>query len=478
MGNSLSRLAGISSSPLAWSSILLLANVAIVGAIGYLVARRRAISRPALALGLTFLLFAMLAAITQGLALLELWSPVAGLREAAEVLSEVALIILAAVIWPAVIKISRLPSAERLAEEISRQMHTLDELRDVRGNLEKQVLARTAQLQETTQRFDMVLRRSPVSVFIQDRDLRYTWLRNPAPPFPSDALGKTDDEALPRDLAARLREVKLRVLDGGEPRRTELAVDNDGDIKWYDLTVEPLLAPDGSIVGISSVAVDMTLRKRSELASDLLLREITHRTKNLLAVIQSMVRHTSPRTASARDYGSRLGMRLHAMSVTHDLLVEGGWLGVSMPALVRAQLGSFVERIDNGISLDGPPLTLGPNASDTVGLVVHELIENAARHGALTTPSGTVRISWGLSGGGEDGRVVLSWLEAGGPPVGQPERSGFGRLLVEAAVGRSLGGGGMFNFRPEGVQCEISLPSYHVIAPGGETIAGPAVPAR
>jgi two-component sensor histidine kinase/PAS domain-containing protein len=442
---------------------LAVAYLLIMGAVAYLLKRGRYMPRSARMLALVFLLFSSTEFIAHVVGALGSGAQMPEWPRTVQLLADGTVLLAALVIWPAVYKIARQPSPAQLKQEISTQLRTLEELRTVRSELEKQVAARTDQLQETTQRFDIVLRQSPVSVFSQDKELRYTWIRNPPPAYPDDTRGKTDEELLPPEAAAQITEIKRRVMESGSPRRTEVLLSSSGGRRWYDLTVEPLRAVDGNIVGTTSAAVDITHRKQSEQLLEMLLREVTHRSKNLLAVCQAIVRHTSPGTTSTRDYSSQLGARIRALAVSHDLLVEDNWRGVALPKLVRAQLGTYADRIGKQIKIDGPEIMLRPNGVDSIGLVVHELADNAARYGALSTPAGMVSVQWRTIENADESRVQFIWRETGGPPVHAPTESGFGRVLLEEALGVALSGDVKLEFAPEGVRCEITLPAFHVI---------------
>lgn len=180
-------------------------------------------------------------------------------------------------------------------------------------------------------------------------------------------------------------------------------------------------------------------------------------------MIQAIVRHTSPGTISGRAYASRLGAHLQAMSITHDMLVEADWHGVSLPQLVRAQLGSHANRNGAQFKLQGDDIVLGSTAADSIGLVIHELADNAARAGALATPGGAVLVKWWLNDGTDDGSLTLDWQETGARPAVAPHETSFGRILLEEAIGLSLSGEVKLEFQPEGVHCEITLPAHHVI---------------
>jgi two-component sensor histidine kinase len=194
----------------------------------------------------------------------------------------------------------------------------------------------------------------------------------------------------------------------------------------------------------------------------MLLREVTHRSKNLLAICQAIVRHTAPRTTAGQAYSAQLGGRLQALAVSHDLLVEENWHGVALSKLVWAQFGQHAERIGRQVEIEGPEIMLRPNGVDSLGLVVHELIENAVRYGALSVAAGKVSVRWRMIGSGDEKQLQLMWQESGGPPVRAPAESGFGRVLLEDALGESLRGEVKLEFPPDGVRCEIRLPELHV----------------
>jgi two-component sensor histidine kinase len=461
-------------SGLSREAALAIAYLLILGAVAYLLKRRRYMAGSARLLALLFVAFGSTGLVTHAVVALGYGPELPDLLRAVQLVADGAVLAAALVVWPAIYLIARQPAPAQLKQEIDAQLRKLDELRGARAELEKEVAARTDQLKEAVQRFEIVMRQSPVSVFSQDAELRYTWIRNPPPAYPQDSRGKTDADLLSPEVAAQMTELKRRVMESGDARRTEVLLTANGEQYWYDLTVEPLRAVDGNIVGITSAAVDVTHRKQSERLLELLLREVTHRSKNLLAVCQAIVRHTSPRTASAQAYSSRLTARLQALAVSHDLLVEGNWRGVPLEKLVRAQLGKYADRIDRQIKLDGPDISLRPNGVDCIGLVVHELMDNAAKYGALSTPAGKVSARWHVVENGQEERVRFVWQETGGPPVVPPADSGFGRVLLEEALGVSLSGEVKLQFAPEGLYCEITLPAFQAIRTAAQPLASNA----
>lgn len=453
-----------SDLPYAFDALAASAYAVIFLILVYLVSSRR-LRWPANVAAAAIAVIALVGAAGKAIVVFNLARTLPWVEAAVKMVDEGTLVLFALVGLAATYRIARRPSPRELQRAIDRQLVSLKELRQECDLLEQQVAVRTAQLQETTHRFETVLRQSPVSVFSQDKSMRYTWIRNPPPSFPPDVINRTDDDILPREAAAQMSSVKHRVMDSGAAIRTEIVLEADGEQRWYDLTVEPVRAVDGSVVGTTSAAVDISYRKNNEELLQVLLKEVTHRTKNLLAIIQAIVRHVSPREASPEGFTSRLVARLQALSLTHDLLVAADWRGIALRDLVAAQVAARANSRCAQIRLEGEEIILRPNAADTIGLVVHELVENAVAYGALCVAEGRVKVVWRLTDEEEDARLVLRWEEIGGPPVREPTGSGFGRRLIENAYGNSLTADVKLSFDTEGVRCQMSLPAYQVIKP-------------
>jgi PAS domain S-box-containing protein len=188
-------------------------------------------------------------------------------------------------------------------------------------------------LKTTVQRYETALRESNVTVFTQDRDLRYTSISNSlAGHAVEDIIGKTDEDILTdagRDVVIAL---KLKSLATGNPQNGEVAIryDDDAGPRWFDLRIEPLRDVTGYVLGLVGTAVDVTKRKTDEAHMRLLMRELTHRSKNLLAVIQAMARQTARHTNSIEGFVAQLDARLQALASSHDLLIKEGWHGASL----------------------------------------------------------------------------------------------------------------------------------------------------
>ncbi len=344
----------------------------------------------------------------------------------------------------------------------------LADLQNERQRLEQQIDAQAQELSLLRARFaryETALRGSQVTVYTQDRELRYASISNGiAGHSVEEILGRTDEELLSPDCGAPIIALKREVLASGQSKRGEFALTEGPGARWHDVHIEPLRDDAGSVVGLTCASVDVTERKEGEAHLRLLLRELTHRSKNLLAVIQAMARQTARHTGSIDAFLSQFAARLQGMASSHDLLVRESWYGASLGELVRSQLAAYVERGQEQIVFEGPDVALKPEAAQNLGLALHELAINAKKFGALSVPDGRVSISWGRDGGGDKNAVALNWLEQFGPKVKPRRKRGFGSLVIERNLARSLDAEVNLEFKPDGVRCRIVIPASQVLA--------------
>lgn len=330
-----------------------------------------------------------------------------------------------------------------------------------RHDYETRLSALTSSLAEANARFDMALRGSSIMVFSHDRDLRYNWVYNPAIGLSADAmLGRTDEEFWPDERGLPIIAMKQEAVASGEAQHGEIALSVDGDDRHFQLSIEPILGPDRTVRGLAGVAVDTTEAHQQEAHLRLVMRELTHRSKNLLAVIQAMARQTAARSDDPQTFVTRFSARLRAMAASHDLLVAREWHGAILKDLVNAQLGQAIDPGSDQLVIEGPMLSLRPDAVQNIGLALHELTTNAAKYGALSVPGGKISLSWGIRNGD---KLHLRWEETNGPTVQQPEKTGFGVTLLERSVGQALDGTVTLEFTPGGVVCEICIPARHAL---------------
>ena len=220
------------------------------------------------------------------------------------------------------------------------------------------------------------------------------------------------------------------------------------------LTVSPIRNAEGKIVGASQIARDIGDQKRSEARIAVLAREAEHRARNMLATVQATVHLTQSDTPE----GLKLAIegRIQALANVHGLFVQSRWTGADLHSLIKQELLPYCEDAELRAQIDGPNLVLEPDAAQAVAVALHELATNAGKYGALSVPGGRVQVEWSRA---VDERLVLRWTETGGPPVNPPAHRGFGTRVMESMIRGQLKGEMRFEWRPEGLACEIIMPA-------------------
>lgn len=209
---------------------------------------------------------------------------------------------------------------------------------------------------------------------------------------------------------------------------------------------------DGQAARVSIVMIDITDRKQAEDRQLLLAREVDHRARNALAVVQSIVRLT--RADNQPSYVRAIEGRIHALAQAHTLLSESRWQGADLSRIVGEELAPYKAGEGSRVSVSGPPVILSPEKAQNIALAVHELATNSAKYGALSVAAGTLDVTWESVGG----VLALRWQEAGGPPVRAPSSQGFGTRIMNASIKHQIGGHVDWDWRPNGLHCTIQIP--------------------
>jgi PAS domain S-box-containing protein len=251
----------------------------------------------------------------------------------------------------------------------------------------------------------------------------------------------------------RLRRTFKSAMWDGDTCQVEFRVHRpDGHVRWCSGTAVASRDSSNRIARVSGVTIDITERKETEERQSLLAREVDHRAKNALAIVQSIV-HLS-RSDNIAQFVAAVEGRIQALARVHSLLSDSRWRGANIGTLIQEELAPFRTSELERVRISGKDLSLEPRAAQALALGLHELATNAAKYGALSSPSGSIRVAWESAGP----RLELRWIEFGGPPVENPGVSGFGMRVVKASIEGQLDGTVEFEWRREGLACTISVP--------------------
>jgi PAS domain S-box-containing protein len=262
----------------------------------------------------------------------------------------------------------------------------------------------------------------------------------------------------PDDLALSLAEVER--LRSGKADSYEIEkryVRKDGVPVWVHITGTAVRRNDGLVDHFVAVIQDISERKRAEEQVRLLVREMNHRSKNLLSLVQAVARQTA--VSDPENFINRFTNRIQAIAANQDLLVRTSWKGVDVDDLVCAQLAHFSDLIGYRISVHGPKLRLNGAAAQAIGMALHELATNASKYGALSTDAGHVDISWRA----DDGLFKMNWTERHGPPVRPPDHRGFGTTVLESMAKQAVDGAVQLEYDAAGVVWRLTCPAANAV---------------
>lgn len=306
-----------------------------------------------------------------------------------------------------------------------------------------------------------LLRRASIGYFSQDAGLRYRWLENPPGTWSAagDMHGKTDADLLPASAASVATAAKKEVLKTGRPRWMELAVERDWARQYFELYVEAERNDAGEITGVVGLLLDVTQRRKRLAALEAIVRQSSHRSKNLLAVLQGLAVQTARAAASTDEFIEQYRGRIQSVSRSQDLVLGTSTQDVRLSRLIEAQVEPYVTDAERQLRFEGGDYDLTANAALHVGLALSELAVAAANDGALSRDGGWVSIAAeqvdepGVDAAGASLR--LRWAEHGGQSGGLPQ--GFAQQLLERLIPAALGGRGALSSTEEGLRYELSI---------------------
>lgn len=269
---------------------------------------------------------------------------------------------------------------------------------------------------------------------------------------PDEAIGTNSHELLNTGFPRPLSEIEAELHEKGEWRGRLRHLTRDGREVWAESLWR--LRNAGTLASlVVEQNTDVTERVASERQRTLLARELDHRVRNTLAIVQALARLTF--TGVDRAQAEAFEDRLAALSSAHDILVREAWSSARLGEILDEVVEAL--HIDDRVSCDGPDIRLASNSAVAYALAFHELAVNGLKHGSLRSPEGRVVVRWRLEGQTED-HIRLVWRETGGAPVTPPEREGFGTRLIRRALAAELNTTVELRFEPDGFVCEFAGP--------------------
>jgi two-component sensor histidine kinase len=301
-----------------------------------------------------------------------------------------------------------------------------------------------------------------LSVLFQDRTMTYVWAENvPETLRGRRIVGTTDEEILAPADAARLSVLKREVLASGRPARTDLVLQGATGPQHYEVRINAAHDAKGEIDGIITVLIDLTEQRRREQTLRTLLREVSHRSKNLLAIILSIATQTGRYSKTVDLFLARFRGRIQSLAASQDLVTSSNWRGASLYELILNQTARYTSDPEQSIRFSGFNPHLTPNAALHIGLGLHELVVNSVVHGALSQPGGEARVTAELVGDPPDSKAfILRWEEI--VPDSRSAQLGerrFGSVALERVVPAAIDGTAHLSLEGRALTYELSVPA-------------------
>jgi two-component sensor histidine kinase/DNA-binding response OmpR family regulator len=271
-----------------------------------------------------------------------------------------------------------------------------------------------------------------------------------------DRFEPTFDNIQPFIHPEDLERIKSLVSEAPDKRTFQIEariIRPNDEIRWCICAAAMTLNDQEQVTRVSGVTIDITERKEAEERQLLLAREVDHRARNVLAVVQAIVRLTRAGTPEA--YVTAVEGRIRALAQAHTLLSRSRWQGADVVRLIGEELAPYSSGTGPKVQMSGPSVFLAPDRAQILALAVHELATNSAKYGALSSGGGALTVTWEV----EERALTLRWHEKGGPPVEPPTKLGFGTKIMGAMIKQQIGGEVVMDWRPDGLHCALTIPS-------------------
>ena len=311
----------------------------------------------------------------------------------------------------------------------------------------------------------MALKSARIGVAVKDADGRYLYLSGLPEYFPQMSAAEASDDVLfGEEWAQKIIAEQEAVRETGEPSVFEVSNISNSEFLACECRIQRYSIDDGN-PAVLITFVDLTPERKREERLRALLREVSHRSKNLLAIVQSIAAQTARTSESLDLFLLRFRGRLAALSAAQDLVTESNWSGADFKELAQRQLARYAELGDTRITIESCDVELSPNGATHVGLALHELIANAVSHGALSAVGGKVELFCDeVENGGEGREFEITWRETmNGSAEKDNKNNGkavkrFGSTVLERVVPAALNGTAIYRLEPGKVEYRLRFP--------------------
>jgi len=368
--------------------------------------------------------------------------------------------------------LARIRAGERIGQFFTKRVHkdgrlidvsiTVSPVRDSRGTIVgASKIARDAgpllesqrRIRESEERFRALAETISQFVWVANADGRIVWYNQRFYDYTglseADIVHSLKDRVLHPEEADRVFASFAQAIEKGTSWEDLFRLrGRKGEYRWYLSRAKPLLGEDGNVAWWFGTNTDVTDQREKEEQIRLLMMEVNHRSKNLLSTVQALARRSA---SEDRSFIARFEDRIRSLAVNQDILVQRAWREVPAAELVERQL-AFLNGALGEVRAEGPDCALVPRAAEVIGMAIHELATNSLKYGALSAEGGHVRISWKCPAGG----FVIAWHESGGPPVRQPDHTGFGTTLIRDVPRHNLDAQVDLDYRTEGVRWTLT----------------------
>ncbi len=359
---------------------------------------------------------------------------------------------MAATIAKPVANLSRYATSLAQGEKVEPEKSHITEIENVRSSLDS-AMAKSARL-------NALIASSGDAIIGVDLDGRIqAWNMGAEALFgysADDIIGKPKSILVPNDLRSEFDAQRPKILAGEVVRAESVRLSRDGrriDVEFVDA---PIKDSSGATSGYSTIIRDISERTAALDHRQLLLRELGHRTKNQLAIIQAIAHQTQRNSTSLNGFVTAFNGRIQGLSASHDILAKQQWQDIPIGELVKSQVAVLVSEIDISFTISGPAIALTAIHAEALGLALHELTMNAIKYGALSVVQGRVKIQWRITNLSGPAQIFFDWQEAKGPMIKKPPaHQGFGTRVLNNMVAQSLSGKSQLEYRPQGLYWRV-----------------------